>query len=301
MVQQQKENSLDMIHKVCLGLLAPIVVGAWLWAQHMHQIVKQTPLAAKLEQIVKVTHEPVLDCMQMAGLNPVVILILGQSNAANHGERDSATQTSVSLIADSKCILATNPLPGGTGRGDSIWSYLPVYLLHQELQRPLVLSIIGVDATSIADWTDDYSPLQHRLTNHIKSMKALGLLPTLILWHHGEADAQLGTTSVAYAAGLTRLAEVLSRSGADAPIVAALSTICRSLPSAVIREAIFTQSSRDKRFIVGPDTDRLNDVNLRIDGCHFSAPGLRQAAQFWAKELQLILPITKRPASRNPI
>lgn len=208
------------------------------------------------------------------------------------GERASSPQTPVTLIADGKCVMATDPLPGSTGRGGSIWSRLPHYLSAHNLQRPLVLSVMGVDATSIADWTNSQSPLQQRLMNHIMSMKAQGLLPTVILWQQGEADAKMGTVGATYGAGLTNLAEALMQAGADVPIITALSTVCRSLPSANIRAAITTQATQDKRFKVGPDTDTLNDATLRVDGCHFSAVGLDQAARLWVNKLQLVFPVS---------
>lgn len=277
-----------MIRKIGLGLLAVLVLGAALWLQHTHQAGEQTALQAKLDQIVRVTHEPVLDCAQIAAQNPMVILALGQSNAANHGELSNAPQTPVTLIADGKCIMAADPLPGSTGNGGSIWSRLPHNLLAPGLQRPLVLSVMGVDATSIADWTSDKSLMQKRLTAHIKSMNAFSLSPHVVLWQQGEADARLGISGEAYGASLGKLANILTDAGSDAPILLALSTVCRSLPSGDIRTAITSMAAQNSRFKVGPDTDTLNDARSRFDGCHFSAMGLDHAARLWANELQFV-------------
>jgi hypothetical protein len=211
-----------------------------------------------------------------------VILALGQSNAANHGEKANAADVPVLLIADNKCILAANPLPGSTGSGGSIWYRLPHYWLTLGRQRPLVLSVMGIDATSIADWTEDKSPLRQHLTDRVKSMKTLGLLPQFILWQQGEADARLGTTSEAYIAGLSKLAIALSQAGSDAPIVMAYSTVCHSAPNAGIRAAINSKVAQNSRFKIGPDTDTMIDMSSRFDGCHFSAKGLDHAAQLWA-------------------
>lgn len=266
-----------MIRKISCALLAVLLLGAALWLQLRHQAVKQTALLAKLDQIVKVTREPILDCAEIAAKNPLVILALGQSNAANHGERTKTPQTPVTLIADGKCVMATDPLPGSTGRGGSIWS---------RLKGPLLISVMGIDATSISEWTAEQSPLRQRLATHIATMKTLGLTPKVILWQQGEADAQLGTTAAAYAAELQKLADTLAQAGTDAPIIMALSTVCRSNANHAIRTAIITQATHNKRFKVGPDTDTLNKDLLRADGCHFSASGLDQAAQLWVTELQ---------------
>jgi len=277
-----------MIRKIGFALLAVLVVGATFWILHTRQAVKQTALSAKLDQVVSVTHEPVLDCAQIAAQRPFVILALGQSNAGNHGEPTSPSHAPVMLFADGKCIMGTDPLPGSTGSGGSIWSRLPHNLLTTDLHRPVVLSVMGIDATLVADWTSDQSPLRQRLTDRVKSMKALGLLPQVILWQQGEADSRMGTTGEAYKVGLDRLAAALTQAGSDAPIVTAYSTVCHSTPAANIRTAITAQSTQKSRFKVGPDTDSLNDATMRFDKCHFSAHGLDHAAALWAKALQLI-------------
>lgn len=123
---------------------------------------------------------------------------------------------------------------------------------------------------------------------HVKSMKVAGLLPHVILWQQGEADAQRGTTRDVYSSGLDRLEKNLTQAGTDSVIVSALSTVCRSPPNSAIRASIKAKATNSSRFKVGPDTDTLTDVDSRIDGCHFSSTGLDQAAKLWARELQHI-------------
>jgi hypothetical protein len=272
-----------MIRKVCLTLLAAILLCLAVWIYYLRYPTQRSILLTKLDQVVRVTNEPILDCTHLAARRPLVILALGQSNAANHGQLVSKGNAPVALIADNKCVSGTDPLPGSTGHGASIWARLPSHLSGSHPHRPLVLSVMGIDATSIAEWTDDESPLRQQLVERIKSMKALGLLPTLILWQQGEADARKGTNSQAYGAGLDKLAAILAQAGSDAPIVMAYSTyFCRSAPSNEIRQAIYAKATESRRFKVGPDTDTLKDADLRFNGCHFSDKGLHQAAQLWA-------------------
>lgn len=277
-----------MIRRFAIGLLTVILVGAAFWGHTLRQQVKNASLSTKLDQIVRVTNEPLVDCSLIAAQNPLVILALGQSNAANHGERTSTPSNPIILFANSKCILATDPLPGGTGSGSSIWSRLPRHLSMRNPKRPLVLSVIGIDATTITDWTSQQSPLPRLLTAHVKSMKAFGLLPQVVLWQQGEADARLGTSSEAYGAGLGKLANYLTDAGSDAPILLALSTVCRAEPNIAIRTAISTIALKNDRFKVGPDTDALNAADMRFDACHFSITGLNLAAKLWVSKLELI-------------
>jgi len=274
-----------MIQRLVAGSLVLLLVFAALWGNRQHQAAVGASLAGTLSQIVAVTNEPVVNCADIAAQRPLVLLALGQSNAGNLGERSAVDAPPVTLIAEGKCIMATDPLPGSTGTGGSIWRRLPQHLRALGLQRPVVLSVMGIDATSIADWTDVASPLRRRLVNHIQSMHALGLPPQAILWQQGEADARLGTTAQAYGDSMGKLALALSIKGVEAPIFVAFSTVCRSAPNAAIRHAIVEKVSKIGRFRRGPDTDALAAPHDRWDGCHFSKNGLDSATQLWAAQL----------------
>lgn len=239
-------------------------------------------LQAKLDEIVLPGNERQVPCTSIAAQRHIVVLAIGQSNAANHGVRPAGIGTPIVLVADGKCIIARDPLPGSTGRGASIWYRLPQYFSQLEPQRLLVLSVLGVDATSIEDWVAEKSPLGARLANQVKSMRTLNLMPHLVLWQQGEAEARLGTTAAAYGESLDKLAKILDQAGANAPIVMARSTVCRSAPNVAVRSAVEAKAASNTRFQLGPDTDNLRGADLRRDGCHFSAQGLDRAAQLWA-------------------
>lgn len=251
--------------------------------------VNKTALEAKLAQIARVGGERRVSCASIAAQRPVVVLAIGQSNAANHGVLARGAAQPVVLVAEGQCILAVDPLPGGTGRGASIWQRLPQYFARLEPHRPLVLAVMGVDATSIEDWVGQKSPLGARLESQVKSMQALDLLPNVILWQQGEADARLGTAASAYGTGLGKLAKILDQAGSSAPIVMARSTVCRSSPYAPVRYAIEAKAAGNPRFWLGPDTDTLLGADLRPDGCHFSALGLDRASQLWADRIAQFL------------
>jgi hypothetical protein len=97
---------------------------------------------------------------------------------------------------------------------------------------------------------------------------------------------------MAYAEGLDKLAGMLDQAGVSAPIVVALSTVCRSEPNETIRGAIESKVANTPRFIMGPDTDYDIHAGLRSDKCHFSAEGLDRAAQLWAG---VIAPLLAKP------
>jgi len=261
---------------LAVAVMAAAALYQWV-AHHPHG----APLNARLAQIVAPGKHAQIPCAELAATRPLVLLALGQSNAGNHGAPSARAAAPVTLIAEGKCLTAADPLPGATGTGGSIWQRLPALLSAPLDARPVVLSVLAVDATSIADWTEAQSPLRERLAAQVAAMHRLGLAPALVLWQQGEADARDGTSEADYAAGLGRLAAALSEAGTNAPIVLARSTICQSAPNSAIRNAIEASVANDRRFRLGPDTDTLSSDAFRT-GCHLTADGLDSAAKMWA-------------------
>ena len=242
------------------------------------------PLEKRIMQIRRVGSLPEISCAGLAKTRPLVLLALGQSNAGNHGSGPDPAGESVNLIVDGKCVRSSDPLPGATGRGGSIWSRLPGLLVGKKRNRQVVLSVLAVDATSIVDWTDPQRPLKSLLTDRIASLVKLGLPPSLILWQQGEADARDETTENDYVTGLTKLSAIVDEAGVNAPILLARSTLCKSAPEENIRNAIAKIVAKDSRFRLGPDTDALSGDNYRT-GCHLKMAGLEGAARMWASSI----------------
>lgn len=227
-----------------------------------------------------------VDCQSWrTGAAPLVLLVLGQSNAGNHGLAGQSRSLSVQVMDAGVCAVATDPLPGATGRGSSLWSLLPDKLRELGLTGPVVLQLLAVDATTLDDWVRDGSPLRQRLQTTLAANARSGLSPALVLWQQGEADARAGTSAQAYRQGLQALASLLAEQGIAAPVLLAQSTVCRSAPAAPLRQAVGALISQDTRFAAGPDTDALNQAGQRHDGCHWSDAGRTAATQAWANAI----------------
>ena len=269
-----------------LTIASMAAIATYKFIAHQRQSMS---LIARMEQIVLVGKHIEVPCAEVVATHPLVLLALGQSNAGNHGGLPSHAVEPVTLIAEGKCIRSSDPMPGGTGQGGSIWQHLPALISTQKGARPVVLSVLAVDSTSITDWTSPNSPLSARLASHVVSMRRLGLLPDLVLWQQGEADARLGTSSKDYSTGLDRLAAILSEAGVSSPILLARSTVCQSKLGTGIRSAIEEKVSIDTRFRLGPDTDTLSDHAFR-NGCHLTINGLCSAAKMWAEKIRAEFP-----------
>ena len=264
------------------ALLALLAVGT-MWYRQQREV---AALDAVLQGVRQRSNEPELDCAQVHAGKPLVLLALGQSNAGNHGALSTPLLTPVTLVVDDHCVLAEDPLPGATGNGGSIWRRLPDALGRQGVVRPVVLSVFGVYGTSIDAWTDVGSPIRQRLQSRLAALRKLGLVPDLVLWQHGEADARAGTGARAYADGLEQLRTMLTDAGVAGPILLARSTTCRSAADPAIRSAIEAAAAEPGRFALGPDTDLLQGARYRPDSCHFSVEGLNAAAKMWAERVK---------------
>ncbi|MCX2865015.1 hypothetical protein OOZ63_24615 [Paucibacter sp. PLA-PC-4] len=239
-----------------------------------------------------------------AGQSGLRLLILGQSNAGNHGApANKDDHALLDLWTPQGCVQATDPLPGGSGTGGSIWSHLPDALQTLGRRHRLSLAVIAVDASSISDWSDAKGPLGRHLRQRLQALNAAGWQPDLVLWQQGEADMRKGTAQAEYKEGFERLRLSLREQGIAAPMLLARSTLCAGRRSEQVRAAIDDLQRRHTDLLAGPDTDQLDAAAARFGACHFSQPGLTQAAGLWARAIDDALRALKigeaaaRPAS----
>ena len=273
------------------GVIALIAVAAaGLWARQLQRSQQALlSLENRLSMIMAAPAGSTAPCATVAPAGALVVLALGQSNAANHGVLETGSPR-IALLSAEGCTWATDPLPGATGQGGSVWSRLPTALAKRRGLPPVLLSVLAVDATSVADWTRSESPLRARLQQHLGQMARWGYPPELVLWYQGEADAHLNTPASQYRLGLQALAGALrTAAGSPRKILLAHSTVCHSEASAALSGAINQLVASDPRFGQGPDLDHGLQRNQRYDGCHLSGAGLARAAELWADAVQIAL------------
>lgn len=211
---------------------------------------------------------------------PLMILALGQSNAGNHAatQPPPAQKSPTDFFFEGLCYRTAGPAPGGTGHGGNLWTILAPRL-SQATGRPVVFSVLAVDATRVRDWAEP-GVLRQRLLDTLASQRRHGFQPDLVLWQQGEADAKADVSGQSYLTSFLQLVATIRDHGVGAPIVAALSTRCGNSSSDDVRAALAEAANRDPTIRLGPDTDALTG-SLRADGCHFSTSGLDAAAELW--------------------
>lgn len=220
-----------------------------------------------------------------------VFLVLGQSNAANHGERSYSPKHAVYSFdfLRFRCVRADDPLGGASGNGGSIWSRLGDLLVERGVYRSVLFVPLAFGGNFVTDLIPGGGRHGRTTLALSRLMKALDRLPlpfSAVLWQQGEAEANHTTMSaVAYQAHLHDIIADLRGRGVFAPIFVAAATYCEAGPhpfhnAAQIRGAQLSAIARSAGLFPGPDIDTISGDG-RYDRCHLSGVGLQRCAELW--------------------
>lgn len=273
-----RSDRMVQARKVLIVLMGGLVLLALAFIWH-RSLPVCSALSDRLASIYPAEDGSVVPCPWEIGDRPLMILVLGQSNAGNHGATPAHDTSPALFFYQGRCYLTAGPAPGATGKGGNIWTYLSP-LLSTELQRPVVFSVLAVDATSITEWTAE-SALRELVVKTIRQGKAHGFIPELVLWQQGEADARSGMSGAEYRQKLDKLRASIRNELERGAMIVAQSTRCRNEGSEDIRRVLGEAAEGRSGVILGPDTDALQG-DFRLDGCHFSLSGLKAASSLWA-------------------
>lgn len=212
-----------------------------------------------------------------------VLLIAGQSNAANYGRGNKVDDDPRVLnFYSGKCFIARDPLLGATGERQSPWPRAAQKLLVRFDKVVIVTTAIG--GTGITKWVD--GDIHQRLVDKIVEAKRAGLSPTHFLWHQGENDANVKTSPAFYASALRSIiADVRLAAENDIPAFIALATRCQErLANDPIRMAQQTVADDVPRTFIAIDSDKIGFAD-RFDGCHMTNTGLEKMADGYAEAI----------------
>lgn len=226
-----------------------------------------------------------IDCKSI-GKDAAVILIMGQSNAANHGETLYKPHEPVYSFnwMDGRCYSGEDPLLGATGDGGAPWPRLGDALVESGQYPKVILASVAVGGTSVRVWAGENGPAS-RAVAAARGLAQQGLKVTQVLWQQGESDRQMARS--VYIRLFGEMVSYLRSNGIDAPIFVAQSTICANQGNEEIRAAQQEIPRLIPNVYPGPDTDTLDHIMDRAPNlCHFSDQGLRGAARLWFEALQ---------------
>jgi hypothetical protein len=222
-------------------------------------------------------------CRPFAAPGTEVWLALGQSNAANYALDRIEAGAGVGAFDRRRCIAARDPLPGGNGRGGSLWTPLAQAWVSERRARRVLIAVTARSATSIAEWQPG-GALHRRALRTIEALAGRGLPVARILWVQGEADAVLGTQGPDYERGLAAALEPLHEASA-APVYIARVGRCGDAFSSAVRAAQDSLVAARDWARPGPDLDRIGPAE-RYERCHFARAGQRRAVALWLEALR---------------
>ncbi len=213
-----------------------------------------------------------------------VLLIAGQSNAANHVETRHVAGANVLNFSmyDGRCYETADPLIAATGTGGNFASWLGDELVRRGEYKSVILVTIAVGGTYINEWAPG-GRLHRRFLAAIERARQAHLEITHVLWQQGEADIRISNGDL-YAEIFEDIFISLRRHGVLAPILVARGVYCGTTNEETRRgQAKIVNPGR--RIFAGPDTDTLGR-EFRYDNCHFNAHGAERQAALWADAIE---------------
>jgi hypothetical protein len=221
-------------------------------------------------------------CEAFSAPGTEVWLAVGQSNAANYAEHRVEAGPGVAMFDGRRCRPARDPLPGGDGKGGSLWTPLADIWIREGGANRVLIAMSAQSATAIAEWQP--GGRLHRLAlDTVSALRSRGLRVTRILWVQGEADSILSTPGPTYARALAAALEPLHRAS-GAPVHVALAARCGDAFSSEVREAQVRVAAGFAWTRPGPDLDSIGPGE-RFERCHFARTGQIRAVALWKEAL----------------
>ncbi|MBA2650862.1 MAG: hypothetical protein H0U73_01125 [Tatlockia sp.] len=221
--------------------------------------------------------------------NTAVLLAIGQSNVANHGEIKFSTQypTQVFNYFNGKCYVASSPLLGASGERGEFLTPLADYLIEGGIYNKVIIIASGINGSQISRWTPnfDLNPMLMSVLAEVKSKYKI----TEIIWHQGETDFLIPTPKDNYLASFYSFLSTIRINTTLPPIYYAIATHCGpnwyfNNPVAL---AQYSLTNEQNNIFLGANTDALIPMKERFDNaCHFRYIGQLKAAFAYAQAIQ---------------
>lgn len=217
---------------------------------------------------------------------PFVLVVAGQSNAANHGTPPARSGAGTFALAEGGLYPLVDPLPGASGSGGSPWSRWAALRRADQPDRDVIVAAVAQGSSAVADWVGN-GPHAQRLAALLPQLRRTGLRVDAVVWHQGETEAWGShADGDAYRKGLQHWINSVRALGISAPIFICLTSRDGSgVINPTIRAAQASVWDARRQVFAGVDTDSLGDA-FRSDGVHFNGRGLDQFARLLEQALQ---------------
>ncbi len=284
------------------SLLLFFILGAYLYGAYssprnlwpletLHGLIKQVvpSVSGKYDEFGRLTAFPSkneVTCPTQAN-DTAVLLVIGQSNSANHAGKKFATRfpQNVFNYFEGRCYIAFSPLLGASGEGGEFITPLADKLISVGAYKTVVIVSSGISGTPISRWQKD-GDLNEMLLSTLKDVNQKYKI-TQIIWHQGENDFINFTSAKNYIKSFNSLLESLAEIKVAVAVFVSVATKCGSNwrennPTAIGQKQLID----NKKIFLGVDTDTLlADVDRQSDKCHFSESGQVKTASAYAEAI----------------
>jgi hypothetical protein len=223
-----------------------------------------------------------------------VLLVIGQSNAANHAEKKLNTRYPQHVINyhNGHCYVAQSPLLGATGEQGEFITAVADQLMDRHLYQDVVIVSSAIGGSSITRWQVD-GDLNQMLLETLSQIKDYQI--THILWHQGETDFGLSLNETVYAKSFNSLRNSLRDVGVTAPFFIAQATKCGDNPYWTQVNPVTTAQRKladQPNTVLVANTDALLTAkDRRRDLCHLSETGQSKIAAAYAEAIEKDQPL----------
>ncbi|OBY04442.1 hypothetical protein BAE36_24835 [Rhizobium leguminosarum bv. trifolii] len=225
-----------------------------------------------------------------------VLLILGQSNAANDGGQRHRSDYGARVVNafDKRCYIAASPLLGSTDTKGEYWTLLANNLIASGQYDSVILAPLAYSGSEVARWATggDINPV---LVDTVKELRDSGYRITSVLWVQGEKDLVIGTTAEAYQERFMSMVDTLRQDGVEAPVYISIASKClepsnggfkEHIPDNAIVRAQLALSKSGHGIREGVNSDELLDGEDRYDDCHIGGTGAEKVSRAWMNLLR---------------
>ncbi|WP_326883122.1 sialate O-acetylesterase [Rhizobium beringeri] len=225
-----------------------------------------------------------------------VLLILGQSNAANDGGQRHRSDYGARVVNafDKRCYIAASPLLGSTDTKGEYWTLLANNLIASGQYDSVILAPLAYSGSEVARWATggDINPV---LVDTVKELRDSGYRITSVLWVQGEKDLVIGTTAEAYQERFMSMVDTLRQHGVEAPVYISIASKClepsnggfkEHIPDNAIVRAQLALSKSGHGIREGVNSDELLDGEDRYDDCHIGGTGAEKVSRAWMNLLR---------------
>ena len=221
-----------------------------------------------------------------------VLLVLGQSNAANHGGQRYRSEHGAHIVNffDGQCFVAASPLLGSTDARGGYWTQLGNLLVTSGKFDDVVIVPLAFSGSEVMRWAQGGDI--NRLL--VKTAKQLELTPyqvTDVLWVQGEIDYVKGTSEGVYRKRFLSMVDTLRAEKIEAPVYVSITSKCLEpsnggfkvdAPDNPVVRAQLALSTSGNGIRRGINIDALLNEVDRYDDCHMGGSGEQKVAQAWA-------------------